>query len=440
MVGWEVIGDWEEGGGGGGGGAGGAGGGWVGGGVGGGGGGGGGGGEGGWGSRGGGGGGGGGGVGVGGGGEGGGEEGRGGGGGGGGGGGQAVAACRASREDVGSTLVTPPLDQLHRPLRDLRISVTDRCNFRCGYCMPKEVFGRGYDFLPKDDVLSFEEIARLARIFAGLGVEKIRLTGGEPLLRRNLYQLVAQLAKIGAVRDLTLTTNGSRLVEEAQALRDAGLQRLTVSVDALDDAVFRAMNDVDFPVHRVLRGIEAARAAGFAPIKINTVVRRGINEGEILPLARHFRGPHFILRFIEYMDVGATNGWRLEEVVPAAEIVARLEEEFPLEPLPANYPGEVARRYRYRDGAGEIGIISSVTQPFCGDCTRARLSADGRLFTCLFAGRGVDLRTPLRAGANDADLAALISRVWHARTDRYSEIRSSATVSQPKAEMSLLGG
>jgi GTP 3',8-cyclase len=337
-------------------------------------------------------------------------------------------------------VTSPPLDRLHRPLRDLRISVTDRCNFRCGYCMPKEVFGRGYDFLPKAEVLTFEEIARLARIFAGLGVEKIRLTGGEPLLRRNLHQLVAQLAKINAVRDLTLTTNGSRLVEEAQALRDAGLRRLTVSVDALDDAIFRTMNDVDFPVHRVLRGIEAARTAGFAPIKINTVVKRGINEDEILPLARHFRGSGYILRFIEYMDVGTTNGWRLEDVVPAAEILARLEDEFPLEPMTANYHGEVARRYRHCDGGGEIGIISSVTQPFCGDCTRARLSADGRLFTCLFASKGTDLRTPLRAGASDADLAQLISDIWRARADRYSEIRSSATVSQPRAEMSLLGG
>jgi cyclic pyranopterin phosphate synthase len=306
--------------------------------------------------------------------------------------------------------------------------------------MPKEAFGRGYDFLPKGDVLSFEEIARLARVFAGLGTEKIRLTGGEPTLRRELHQLVAELAAIRGVRDLTLTTNGSRLLEEARALRAAGLQRLTVSVDALDDATFRAMNDVDFPVHRVLRGIEAAHAAGFAPIKINMVVKRGINEDEIVPMARHFRGPEFILRFIEYMDVGNTNGWRMEDVVPAAEIIARVVEEFPLEPVAANYTGEVARRYRHRDGGGEIGVISSVTQPFCGDCTRARLSADGRLFTCLFASTGVDLRTPLRAGASDAELAELISGIWRARQDRYSEIRSSATVARPKAEMSLLGG
>ncbi|MDR3403056.1 MAG: GTP 3',8-cyclase MoaA [Chthoniobacter sp.] len=332
------------------------------------------------------------------------------------------------------------LDQLHRPLRDLRISVTDRCNFRCGYCMPKEVFGRGYDFLPKDDVLTFEEIARLAQVFAGLGTEKIRLTGGEPLLRRELHRLVSALATVAGVHDLTLTTNGSRLLEEAKNMRDAGLRRLTVSVDALDDAIFRTMNDVDFPVHRVLRGIEAARAVGFSPIKINMVVRRGINEEEIVPMARHFRGPEYILRFIEYMDVGNTNGWRMQDVVPAAEIIARLTGEFSLEPVAANYRGEVARRYRHRDGGGEIGVISSVTQPFCGDCTRARLSADGRLFTCLFAGTGVDLRTPLRAGASDTDLAELISGVWRARTDRYSEIRSNATVTQPKAEMSLLGG
>jgi cyclic pyranopterin phosphate synthase len=332
------------------------------------------------------------------------------------------------------------LDQLQRPLRDLRISVTDRCNFRCRYCMPKKVFGHGYDFLPKEDVLSFEEIAQLAKVFTTLGTDKIRLTGGEPTLRRGLPQLVAELAAIRGVRDLTLTTNGSRLVEEARNLRNAGLQRLTVSVDALDDATFRAMNDVEFPVHRVLRGIEAAREAGFGPIKINMVVKRGVNDDQIVPMARHFRGADYILRFIEYMDVGNTNGWCMADVVPAAEIVARISQEIPLEPVAANYRGEVARRYRHRDGGGEIGVISSVTQPFCGDCTRARLSADGRLFTCLFAHTGVDLRTPLRAGATDAELAALIGKVWGARTDRYSEIRSSATVTQPKAEMSMLGG
>ena len=330
-------------------------------------------------------------------------------------------------------------DSLARPLRDLRLSVTDRCNFRCTYCMPKDVFGRGYDFLPKDAVLTFEEYARLARVFVSLGVEKVRLTGGEPLLRRNLDRLVAQLSALDGLRDLTLTTNGSRLVEQAPALRAAGLRRLTVSLDALDDATFRAMNDVDFPVHRVLRGIEAARAAGFAPIKINMVVKRGVNDHEIAPMAERFGGRDFILRFIEYMDVGNSNGWRLDDVVPAAEIIARLGKTTPLEPLAPNYAGEVARRFRQRDG-GEIGVITSVTQPFCGDCTRARLSADGQLYTCLFASRGHDLRTPLRAGATDAEMAAIIGAVWRARDDRYSEIRATVKPREPKAEMSLLGG
>jgi cyclic pyranopterin phosphate synthase len=338
-----------------------------------------------------------------------------------------------------STVHSDIEDQLQRPLRDLRISVTDRCNFRCGYCMPKEVFGRGYEFLPKTDVLSFEEISRLARIFVQLGVEKVRLTGGEPLLRHNLDRLVTAIAAIEGLRDLTLTTNGSRLVEEAPALRAAGLRRLTVSLDALDDRIFRAMNEVDFPVHRVLRGIEAAAAAGFTPIKINMVVKRGMNDGEVVAMAERFHRPEFILRFIEYMDVGNTNGWRMQDVVPSAEIVARLHEAMPLELLPANYRGEVARRYRQR-GGGEIGVISSVTQPFCGDCTRVRLSADGRLFTCLFARDGTDLRPLLRAGASDAELTTLITGVWQARTDRYSELRSHATVVRPKAEMSFLGG
>ena len=305
--------------------------------------------------------------------------------------------------------------------------------------MPKEVFGRGYDFLPKESVLSFEEIARLARIFVGLGVEKLRLTGGEPLLRRNLDRLVAQLATIEHLRDLTLTTNGSRLAEDAPLLRAAGLRRVTVSLDALDDTIFRAMNDVDFPVHRVLRGIDAALAAGFAPIKVNMVVKRGVNEGETVAMAERFRGSAFVLRFIEYMDVGNTNGWHMQDVVPAAEILEILSRDVPLIPLPENYRGEVARRYRQRDG-GEIGIIASVTQPFCRDCTRARLSADGHLFTCLFAATGTDLRTPLRSGASDEEIARLISAVWQARGDRYSELRSSQTTSQPKAEMSMLGG
>ncbi len=306
--------------------------------------------------------------------------------------------------------------------------------------MPKEVFGRGYDFLPKPEILSFEEFARLARIFVGLGVEKLRLTGGEPLLRRNLDQLIALLAGIDGLRDLTLTTNGSRLVEEARALRTAGLRRLTVSLDSLDDAVFRAMNDVDFPVHRVLRGIDAALEAGFAPIKINMVVKRGVNDADVVAMAEHFRGPEFILRFIEYMDVGNTNGWRLTDVVPAAEIIELLHDAIPLEPAAPNYLGEVARRFRHRDGGGEIGVISSVSQPFCGDCTRARLSADGRLFTCLFAADGTDLRTPLRAGAGDEELRRIMSAVWRARDDRYSEIRTTLTPQTPKAEMSLLGG
>ena len=330
-----------------------------------------------------------------------------------------------------------PRDTFHRPLRDLRLSVTDRCNFRCTYCMPKEIFGHDHAFLPKSEILSFEEMARLARIFVDLGVEKIRLTGGEPLLRRGLDRLIALLAPLGC--DLTLTTNGSALFEQAAALRAAGLRRLTVSLDALDDATFRAMNDVDFPVHRVLRGIDAARAAGFAPIKINAVIRRGVNESSIAALARHFAGPEFIVRFIEYMDVGNTNGWRLDDVVPAAEIIARLREDRALTPLAAQYPGEVARRFHTETG-GEIGVIASVTQPFCSDCTRARLSSDGQLYTCLFAAHGHDLRGPLRGGAGDADLVEIIRRVWSARTDRYSENRSAATSELPKVEMSAIGG
>ncbi len=332
-----------------------------------------------------------------------------------------------------------PLDTLARPLRDLRISVTDRCNFRCRYCMPREIFGPGFSYLAKADILTFEEITRLATVFAKLGVQKIRLTGGEPLLRRNLDRLVAALNGIDGVEEITLTTNGSRLVEEAAALRAAGLRRITVSLDSLDDETFRKMNDADFPVHRVLRGIDAALAAGFAPVKINAVVKRGVNDDGILPLARHFRGAEFIVRFIEYMDVGNTNGWRLDDVVPAAEIIERVSAEMPLEPLPAQYRGEVARRFRHRDG-GEIGVITSVTQPFCGDCTRARLSADGRLYTCLFAAEGFDLRTPLRSGASDEKLAAIIGGIWSARGDRYSEIRSEATRAKPKVEMAHIGG
>lgn len=332
-----------------------------------------------------------------------------------------------------------PLDTLGRPLRDLRISVTDRCNFRCVYCMPKEVFGRDYEFLPRGDLLTFEEIARLGGVFAGLGVRKIRLTGGEPLLRRELERLVEMLADLREV-ELTLTTNGSLLVAKARRLREAGLHRLTVSLDSLDDSVFRSMNDVDFPVTRVLDGIRAAAEAGLAPIKVNMVVKRGVNEDSILPMARHFRGTGHIVRFIEYMDVGHSNGWRMDDVVPAAEIVRRLRAEFDIEPMEANYRGEVAERYRYRDGAGEFGIVASVTQPFCRDCTRARLSADGKLFTCLFATQGHDLRALVRGGADDAALRDQLERIWAGRTDRYSEIRTEGTVDLPKVEMSYIGG
>ena len=329
-------------------------------------------------------------------------------------------------------------DTFGRPLRDLRISVTDRCNFRCVYCMPKEVFGRDYEFLARAELLTFEEIERLARIFVSHGVRKIRLTGGEPLVRRNLERLIALLAAIPDL-DLTLTTNGSLLAVNAQALADAGLRRVTVSLDSLDDEVFRAMNDVDFPVARVLAGIDAAASAGL-PVKVNMVVRRGLNEESVLPMARFFRKRGHVLRFIEYMDVGHSNGWRLDDVVPAAEIVAAIDEEAPLEPVAPHYPGEVASRWRYRDGSGEVGVIASVTQPFCATCTRARLSAEGTLYTCLFAVRGHDLRAPLRRGASDEDLSEAIARVWLARTDRYSEIRSESTVDLPKVEMSYIGG
>jgi cyclic pyranopterin phosphate synthase len=329
-------------------------------------------------------------------------------------------------------------DKLRRPLRDLRVSVTDRCNFRCVYCMPKEVFGRDYAFLERRELLTFEEIERLARVFVAHGVEKIRITGGEPLVRRDLERLIEQLATIDGL-DLTLTTNGSLLPQKAQALRDAGLRRVTVSLDSLDDRVFSAMNDVDFPVQRVLEGIDAAAAAGL-PVKVNMVVKRGLNEEAILPMAREFRERGQILRFIEYMDVGHTNGWRLDDVVPAAEIVETIETEFPLEPLGPNYPGEVARRWRYRDGAGEIGVIASVTQPFCGTCTRARLSAEGRLYTCLFALRGHDLRALVRGGASDEELHEAIGTTWRGRADRYSELRSAQTADLPKVEMSYIGG
>jgi len=336
-------------------------------------------------------------------------------------------------------VIAGPLDTLARPLHDLRISVTDRCNFRCVYCMPKEVFGREYRFLGRDALLTFEEIERLARVFATLGVRKLRLTGGEPLVRHDVEQLVLRLARIEGM-DLTLTTNGSLLAAKAGALAAAGLKRITVSLDSLDDPTFRRMNDVDFPVERVLAGIAAATAAGLRPLKVNMVVRRGLNEGSILEMARHFRGSGHILRFIEYMDVGHTNGWRLDDVVPAREILATISREWPLEPADPNYRGEVASRYRYADGQGEIGIIASVTRAFCADCTRARLSAEGGLYTCLFATAGTDLRGLLRGGATDEALAAAIRGVWERRTDRYSELRSSETAGLAKIEMSFIGG
>jgi cyclic pyranopterin phosphate synthase len=329
-------------------------------------------------------------------------------------------------------------DTLGRPLRDLRISVTDRCNFRCVYCMPKEVFGRDHRFLPRRELLTFEEIERVARVFVSLGVNKLRITGGEPLLRRDLELLVARLAALGEL-DLTLTTNGALLAQKAEALAAAGLTRVTVSLDSLDDEVFRAMNDVDFPVARVLGAIDAAAAAGL-PVKVNVVVKRGLNEGSILDMARRFRGTGHVVRFIEFMDVGATNGWRLDDVVPAAEIVRAIGTEFPLEPLDRAYRGEVAERYRYLDGEGEIGVIASVTQPFCGNCTRARLSADGKLYTCLFAVRGHDLRAQLRSEAGDDELDAAIRAVWERRTDRYSELRTEDTAALRKVEMSYIGG
>jgi GTP 3',8-cyclase len=331
------------------------------------------------------------------------------------------------------------LDALGRPLRDLRVSVTDRCNFRCVYCMPKEVFGPDHAFLDRREILTFEEIERLARAFAALGVTKVRLTGGEPLLRQDLPTLVAMLARIEGL-DLTLTTNGAALERLARPLAEAGLRRITVSLDALDDEVFRAMNDVDFPVARVLAGIDAAAAAGLAPVKVNTVVRRGMNDDAVLPLARRFRGTGHVLRFIEYMDVGATNGWRMEDVVPAEEIVAAIDREHPLEAVRRDDPSDTALRWRYRDGAGEIGVVASVTRAFCRSCTRARVSADGRFYTCLFAATGHDLKSLLRSGASDASLREAIVSIWSARTDRYSELRAAATPSPARVEMSFIGG
>jgi cyclic pyranopterin phosphate synthase len=330
-------------------------------------------------------------------------------------------------------------DTRGRALRDLRISVTDRCNFRCVYCMPKDAFGRDYPFLAHSDLLTFEEIARLARIFKAHGVEKIRLTGGEPLLRKHVERLVEMLAGIGGL-DLTLTTNGALLAQKARALQAAGLTRVTVSLDALDDGIFRAMNDVDFPVAKVLGAIDAAAEAGLAPIKINMVVKRGLNEREILPMARRFKGSGHILRFIEYMDVGHTNGWRMDEVVPSSEVLRTIDAELPLEPIDPNYSGEVAERWRYADGTGEIGVISSVTRAFCRDCTRARLSTEGKLYTCLFATQGFDLRALLRGGSDDARISDYVAAIWQQRGDRYSEIRSEHTATLPKIEMSYIGG
>ena len=341
-------------------------------------------------------------------------------------------------------------DTLGRPLRDLRISVTDRCNFRCSYCMPSEIFDKNYAFLPQASLLSFEEITRLARIFVAHGVEKIRLTGGEPLLRKHLEVLIEMLARLqtpeGKPLDITLTTNASLLTRKAQSLKDAGLQRVTVSLDALDDAIFRRMNDADFPVIDVLAGIEAAQKVGLAPVKINMVVKRGTNDGQILPMARHFRHSGAVLRFIEYMDVGATNGWRMDEVLPSRQVIERINAEFPLVAIDPNYAGETAERWRYADGAGEIGVISSVTHAFCGDCNRARLSTEGKLFLCLFASQGHDLRALLRGGYADEQIAAAVGPIWQARADRYSELRAalppdaSPADGAKRVEMSYIGG
>lgn len=335
-----------------------------------------------------------------------------------------------------------PVDRLGRPVRDLRVSVTDRCNLRCRYCMPREVFGPDYPYLPRSEVLTFEEIARVARAFAALGVRKVRLTGGEPLLRRDLPRLVRMLAAIPGI-EVALTTNGSRLPELAGELAAAGLSRVTVSLDSLDPETFRRMTDGEVTVGQVLAGIAAAEIAGLLPIKINAVVHRGVNDGTIVDLARHFQGTGHVVRFIEYMDVGTTNGWRAEDVVPGAEVVARIGAELPLEPVPPAYRGEVASRWRYTDGGGEIGVITSVTQPFCGDCSRARLSAEGRLFTCLFAADGTDLRAPLRTGLTDDELTERIAGLWRRREDRYSELRAEARAAgqgSPRIEMSYIGG
>ncbi len=333
-------------------------------------------------------------------------------------------------------------DTLGRPLRDLRISVTDRCNFRCSYCMPKEIFDKDYKFLPQSSLLSFEEITRLARIFVAHGVEKFRLTGGEPLLRKHLEVLIDMLARLqtpeGRPLDMTLTTNASVLAKKAQSLKDAGLQRVTVSLDSMDDAIFRQMNGVDFPVADVLKGVEMSQKVGLWPIKVNMVVKRGVNDAEILPMARFFRHSGAVLRFIEYMDVGATNGWRMNEVLPSAQVIERINAEFPLTVIDPNYIGETAERWRYADGAGEIGVISSVTQAFCKDCTRARLSTEGKLFLCLFASQGHDLRALLRGGCADEEISAAVGQIWHKRTDRYSELRAAMPAEADLTELGAL--
>lgn len=343
----------------------------------------------------------------------------------------------------------PGVDTRNRRLRDLRISVTDRCNFRCVYCMPKEIFGKDFTFIPRDELLTFEEIARLATVAVAHGVEKVRLTGGEPLLRKGLEELVRMLSALktpdGRPVDLALTTNGSALATKARSLKDAGLRRVTVSLDSLDDATFKAMNEVNFPVARILRGIDAAHEVGLGPIKVNMVVKRGRNDHDVVAMARHFKGSPHILRFIEFMDVGTTNGWKMAEVVPSAEVISRINAELPLEEVAPNYDGETSVRWRYRDGSGEIGVISSVTQSFCHSCTRVRISTEGQLFTCLFATQGHDLRALMRGGCSDEELSTAMADIWRERTDHYSELRGAMTKASPdtggkKIEMSYIGG